>query len=158
MATKGERRKILIKKNYHILIAIIVVTAIVLAIASSYLSRPMEISSSATVGITYKGTAFAIGGNEYVASLGNYSQSKGTASIYLTKSPSFINSELQISLGIGNTTHVNYNSKYSTMGFSLVSISNGTARVIIEPLSTSLDIIPDSAKISNVNQFSFGSS
>ncbi|MCL4363461.1 hypothetical protein M1439_03375 [Candidatus Marsarchaeota archaeon] len=158
MATVIGHKKSSMKKNYYVYIAIIIVAVIVLAIAASYLSGPINISSPKTVAITYRGTAFAIGGNEYVAMLGNYSTGKDAADIYLTKSPSFINSELQISLSVGNTTHVNYNSRYSNMGFSLVSISNGTAKVTIEPLSTSLNILPDSAKIENVSQFSFGSS
>ena len=158
MATVIEHRKSSMKKNYYVYIGIIIVAVIVIAIAASYLSAPISISSPETVAITYKGTAFAIGGNEYVAVLGNYSSGKNAADIYLTRLPSFINSELQISLSAGNTTHVNYNSKYSNMGFSLVSISNGTARVTIEPLSASLGILPDSAKIGDVNQFSFGSS
>ncbi len=158
MATNTGRKKSPMRKNYYVYTAIIIIAVIALAVASSYLSGPMKISSSETLAITYKGTAFAIGSNEYVATLGNYSSGKNTADIYLTESPSFINSELQISLNAGNTTHVNYNSRYSNIGFSLVSVSNGTARVTIEPLSTSLNILPDSAKIEHVSQFSFGSS
>lgn len=130
-------------------LAIIIIAAIALY---SYfvlqVNQTVITSSPKTVNITQQGALYSINSNQYYISLGHVSLSNAKAYIYISKLPIFINPQLNISLTLNNITKLNVGTNYSNIGIQLQSLSANSITVQISPIVTSLQIVPDSSKIS----------
>lgn len=136
-----------------IVVGIIIIAILAWLILYLFGGSSTVISSSYTATLTKQGSSFIIGGTQYVIALSSYSNSidNGSATIYISKSPLFINPMLGVLVNRQNATRVNYGSKYADMEFELIGANSIYAKLIITPLSQSLQITPDYSMISYVN-------
>ena len=136
------------------LVVLVVIFSIVYIGATWALSAVSVTGISAPTNVTLKsGTpfVFSINGAEYSVRVVSSSQASGTAVVELAKSPEFINPTLRITLSANNSTRISSNGgKYADMEMLMYNLSNGSIKVTITPVAASLQLSPDSSKISFV--------
>lgn len=147
------RRGSVMNKLKLIVVGIIIVAILAWLIMYLFGGSSTVISSSYTATLTKQGSSFIIGGTQYVIALSSYSNSidNGSATIYISKSPLFINPMLGVLVNNKNATRVNYGSEYANMELELISANNIYAKLLITPLPQSLQVTPDYSMISYIN-------
>lgn len=148
------------KTNVNGIIAGIAVIVIIIAALYAYFVLQVNqtvISSPETVNITKTGALYSINSNQYYISLAQITASGTTAYIHINRLPIFLNPLLNITLSVGNITKINVGSNYSNMGLQLTGIAPDSVMVQISPIATSLEIAPDTSKISAIQSNLYGS-
>ena len=107
------------------------------------------VNSPQVVNITSAGNLYSINSNQYYISLAGVSPGTTTAYVYISKLPIFINPLLNVTLTLNNITKLNVGTNYSNIGMQLQSMGPSSVTVKISPLFPSLQIAPDSGKISS---------
>jgi hypothetical protein len=131
-------------------ILIIVVAAIALYAFFVLQVNQTVVSSPTIINITQQGGVYSINSNQYFISLSKVSLTNDNVYITINKLPVFINPLLNISLTLNNITKINVGTNYSNIGIQLLSISPTSAEIKVSPLFPSLQIAPDSGKISTI--------
>jgi hypothetical protein len=134
-------------------IALIAVVVVVAALLYVWLSAGSVVSVSAatTMSITRSPSAFSIGGETYSIALARIAPGNSVAQVYLNKDPTFMNPLLNVTLYTGQETKVNAGSSFANIALQITSIGNNAVTLTVTPISTSLQIAPDSADIAAVN-------
>jgi hypothetical protein len=127
----------------------VVVLIALLYVASSLLSgnRPISPSQPATFLINSSTKVVAINGSQYAIILDSITPKEGRANIYLERSPIFLNRIYNVTLSLGNVTHVAVGTNYSDIGVALNLIAGNSIRITVTAISTDLGIKPDSEDI-----------
>ena len=128
----------------------IIIVLIVVYYIATYLINAFSvpaISSDTTFTLSNQTTLFSIDGNQYSATLLTEKPGSSTAQIAITRQPTFLNPTLFVMLYLDNWTKVNAGTQYSNMQIKLNSINSTHIGVTITPLPTSLNILPDSSRI-----------
>jgi hypothetical protein len=146
-AYKQQQKK---PKTKMILAVIAVIIIAAIALYAFFVLQVSEtvINTPTTVNITQQGNLYSINSNQYFISLSQASLSNDNAHITITKLPVFINPLLNVSLTLNNITKINVGANYSNIGLQLLSLTPTSAMVSISPLFPSLQIAPDTNKIS----------
>lgn len=155
MATKAPKHRHgtgHLKVPWLLILVAAVVVIIAAAVALSLANSVQNIGNGGNLTLGASGTAFVMGGNEYVAYA--VPKSNDSAYVYIAMKPVLANPLLNVAISSGALTHVNYDSAYSNVGMQLEGVHNGSAEVHFVSIDTSLAIAPDSSSIRYVNAFS----
>ncbi len=134
------------------IIALVVIVIVVIALYAYFVLQVNQtvINGTEVVNITSTGALYNINSKQYYISLAHVSLSGAKADIHISELPIFINPLLNVTLTLNNITKLNVGTNYSNIGMQLQSIGPSSVTVQISPIETSLDIAPDSNKISAV--------
>jgi len=132
-----------------IALVVIIVVAVVLYAYFVLQVNQVVVNSPQVVNITSAGNLYSINSNQYYISLAGVSPSTTTAYVHISKLPIFINPLLNVTLTLNNITKLNVGTNYSNIGMQLQSMGPSSVTVKISPLFPSLQIAPDSGKISS---------
>jgi hypothetical protein len=144
------------KRNYATLAVSIIILVVIFSIVYTGILWLLSITSvsglSGPTNVTLSSTTpsvFSIGGNEYAIGLVPGSTSSGSAIIEITKDPAFVNPTMRVVLITGNATRINASGgKYANVEIELYSIASGSIKAAITPLAPTLQLLPDSSRIS----------
>ncbi len=132
----------------------IIAAIAVIAVALSYVllnaGNAITISTATTLNITKSATVLRIGDGTYAIALARTTPSHNVAYVYLNKLPAFMNPLLNVTLYQGQATKVNAGASFANVELQLTSVGSNAVTMMITPISTSLDIAPDSSFISTV--------
>ncbi len=133
------------------LIALVVIIVVAVALYAYFVLQVNQVvvNSPQVVNITSAGNLYSINSNQYYISLAGVSPGTTTAYVYISKLPIFINPLLNVTLTLNNITKLNVGTNYSNIGMQLQSMGPSSVTVKISPLFPSLQIAPDSGKISS---------
>jgi hypothetical protein len=135
-------------------IAVVAFLIVVVVAALSYMALSngsvTAISGATTLSITKSASAFRVGGSTYAMALASANPSSGVAHVYLNRLPAFMNPLLNITTYTGQETKVNAGTSFANIELQVVSLSNDSVTLTITPISTDLEIAPDSSYISTV--------
>ena len=133
--------------------AVVVIAIVAIILYYSFSGGAATISTSTTVTLTGSPSYFSIGSGIYSLSVAH--TGSGVAYVLVNKLPIFINPLLNVTLYEDNITKVNAGSGFADIGLTLESVNGASITVKISPLDPSLQIAPDSGRISIVNDLLF---
>ncbi len=108
----------------------------------------ISISSATTINITRSASAFRIGNYTYAVALASAAPSRNVAYVYIGRLPAFMNPLLNVTIYLAQSTKVNVGGAYANIDLQLDGIGSNAVTLTIDPIRTSLGILPDSAYIS----------
>jgi hypothetical protein len=139
------------RKNRKGYVALAIIIIIIIAALAAILRGNgfIPLATEKSIILTQAPTLVDMKGTYFSLNLASYTNS--TAKVYVSEFPIFVNQEAEVSLSIGNTTHIGLGTKYSDLGIRLNSISTGKLNVTLIPIDPSLGIAIDSGKIVYIN-------
>ncbi len=142
-------------KALQVPVAKIAIGGIVIVVAAlSYMmlngSSINTINSATTLSITKSASAFRMGDYTYGIALAKAVPSSNVAYIYLNRLPAFMNPLLNVTVYTGQGTRINAGTSFANIELQAASVGSNSVALTITPISTNLQIAPDSAYISTV--------
>ena len=148
------------RMHHHVMrgAAVIIVILIVAGLIYTVINNlPESIGSPTTITISSTPSIISIGGNEYGLELNQSNPKLGTLSVYVSKIPILLNPVINVRLASGSAVKVSATgSQYADMELQPQTIANGSATVVVTPLSQSLEIPADSSSYSILNSSLIG--